>query len=508
VVTSYSETNTEEVNLALMPGVSILVSMVAPIGGGARDPKILLNNLAHQLDGHPLSDFDQSRTYDTYHGQNQVDGIDWYALEFPESTAFNCIEMTMGLFYPDGGWWKTLAVEVIKNRGDAWQPVDYFNITPAYNFNDVPYGRKPYETYALTFAEVSAVSVRIIGQVGGMARFTSLARLAIYQRDLSRWNPARLSTPPVPYIFQLVPPQMIWDLSENLTKLTGLAIKFPFMKQYLDQNRYEQYQNRIKRNYHGEPDLWFLIGDTVGWDLWKSATQIPQKAPFVRVRFNDVLAQAVAPIVVNDEILGEMTTYDVIIRERLNLEWHRQFADEHGIPWGKYEYAIECSHQMTLEQLEGAAGLMGQIANSIASLAHRNQYLENELKGSRESVGQRALYKKEIVRRAVDYMQDKLETDVTVANVANFVSLSVPYFCTLFTEQTGQNPGNFLIELRLERAKEYLTHTQMSVMEICVALGYDPSYFSRLFKRHVGCTPGTYARKLRSDSINRPISPM
>ncbi len=492
-----------EVNLALKPDVRIMVSIAAPIGGGSRDPRILLNNSAHELDGHPLSDFDQSRTYDTYHGQNQVDGTDWYALEFTQSTVFNCIEMTMGLFYPDGGWWKTLFVEVIKHRGDEWQLVDNFDITPSYNFNDVPHGRKPYETYALTFAEVSAIAVRIIGQVGGIARFTSLARLAVYQRDLSRWNPSALSTPPVPFVFQLVPPQMIWDLSENLTKLTGLAIKFPFMKQYLDQNRYQQYQNRIQRNYQGEPDLWFLVGETVGWNLWKSVNETPinqetkPKEPYVRVRFNNTLAQAVAPIVVNDQILGEMTTYDVIIKDQLDMEWHRRFADEHSISWEKYQHAIECSHQMSLEQLEGAAGLMGQIANSIASLAHRNQYLEQELKGARESTSQRALYKREIVRRAVDYMQDKLENDITVADVAQSVALSVPYFCTLFTEQTGQNPGNFLIELRLERAKEYLTHTRMSVMEVCVALGYDPSYFSRLFKRHVGCTPGQYARKLR-----------
>lgn len=140
MVTSYSETNTEEVNLALMPGVRILVSVVAPIGGGARDPKILLNDSAHQVDGHPLSDFDQSRTYDTYHGQNQVDGIDWYAIEFGQPISFNCVEMTMGLFYPDGGWWKSLLVEVMTEDGGNWQPVNHFNITPAYNFDDMPYG--------------------------------------------------------------------------------------------------------------------------------------------------------------------------------------------------------------------------------------------------------------------------------------------------------------------------------------------------------------------------------
>ena len=65
-----------EVNLALSPGVQVTVSVTQPTGGGARDPKVLLNDIAHRLDGRPLRDFLGSRCYDTYDGQNQATGLD------------------------------------------------------------------------------------------------------------------------------------------------------------------------------------------------------------------------------------------------------------------------------------------------------------------------------------------------------------------------------------------------------------------------------------------------
>jgi transcriptional regulator GlxA family with amidase domain len=65
----------------------------------------------------------------------------------------------------------------------------------------------------------------------------------------------------------------------------------------------------------------------------------------------------------------------------------------------------------------------------------------------------------------------------------------------VFRRHTGRSPNDFLIDLRLERAKEYLEHTEMSVMDVCIALGYTPSYFSRLFKRHTGQSPSQIKRK-------------
>ena len=501
-------------NLALQPNVRVEVSVPNPTGRGARDPRVLLTDAPTELDGHPLSVFlrYRSKTYDTYDGNNTALGPDWYAIHFPVPTVFNCVEMTMECPNRDGGWWTSLNIEYMNSYGE-WESAESLSIAPTYNFEDVPTGRRPYETHSLIFSEVTSSAVRIIGSPGGLAQFTSLAHIAIYYRDLSHWDPSSIPSPPVPYLFRLIPPETIWDLSESLVKLTGLSVNVAYMDHYLDQDRYERWWRRISRNYQGEPELWQLLGDKIGWDSWNRIenpddehTVVPSE-PYVRISFHNTVARAVAPIIVDQQLLGEISSHLVIVADHFDHDWHRRYAHHHGIAWRDYGAAVRRSPHMSLEQLEGAATLMGMIANTIANLAHRNLNLEQELDGVRKAaVDRRLAARQEIVRKAIDFMQQNLETPITVADVASAVALSPTYFGIVFYEQTGRKPVDFLIDLRIERAKEYLIHTQMSVMDVCVALGYDPSYFNRLFTRHTGCTPGQYARRTQKLILTGDIS--
>jgi ABC-type sugar transport system substrate-binding protein/AraC-like DNA-binding protein len=152
----------------------------------------------------------------------------------------------------------------------------------------------------------------------------------------------------------------------------------------------------------------------------------------------------------------------------------------------------------------------------VASLADRAQELmdvgygfpglKGETAGSRprpngpqRASDERAAQNEHIIRAAIGYMQEHLESSVGVSDVAHFVALDPSYFCRLFTERTGRNPRDFLMDLRIAQAKHYLADPHMSVMDVSVALGYSPSYFSRLFKSRVGCTPGEYAQRRRGN---------
>jgi AraC-like DNA-binding protein len=501
------KTYTED-NLASHPGVYIETSIPHPTGAGARNPQILLNERAHRLDNRPLSEFAEQHTYNTYDGQNKATQPDWYKLEFDQPVTFNCIELTMGLPYRDGGWWLSLDVEIYQQ--ERWQKVETLSITPPYNFENNRGERRPYETHMLNFSEVTTQTVRLIGQPGGLAQFTSLARLAVYYRDLSRWSPAHLTDAPIPDVLHLISPQAIWDLSENLSKLCGLTINFPLTEYYLDQPRYQQFWRRFSHNYQGGVELWFLMGETLGWDTWNSLTmstiesgQITLKDPHVNLYSHDTFAKAVAPIVVEDRVLGELTSGLVIVKDNFDIAWHRTFSEGHSIPWPEYQAAIDRSTHKTMEQMEGAAALLGVIANTITNLGYRNARLERELSGTQFGIQRRTLQRKELVRQAIAFMQANLENPITVNEVACELALSPSYFCNLFTEQIGRNPSEFLIELRLERAKDYLAHSSMHVIDVCMLLGLNPSYFSRLFKRRVGYSPGQYARRMReAPSIN------
>ncbi len=308
---------------------------------------------------------------------------------------------------------------------------------------------------------------------------------------------------PIPYVFQLIPPTVIWDISESFVRLTGLAIDFPLLEYYLDEHRYQRAWQRQEQNYRGQPGLWFLVGEAVGWRTWNQLTAADNTAgiaaePHVRRWFHDTLGSAVAPLIVQGEIIGEMATQAVILKDHFDLAWHQAYASRQGIPWVEYAAAIARSPQMTVDQLEGAATLIGMIANTIADLSMRNRRLERELDSARQALRERSLQRKHLISHAIAFMQDNLEQPIKVADVAQEIHLSFSYFGVLFQEETGKTPVDYLIDLRIERAKEYFRHTQMSVADVCTRLGYDPSYFSRLFKRRTGYAPGDYAQRLRA----------
>jgi hypothetical protein len=115
----YSDYTGDAANLAVSPRVRVEVSVSNPTGRGARDPNVLLNETACRLDGKVAHEIVQYRpnTYDTYDGQNEANGPDWYAIPFPELTTFNCVDMTMESAHRDGGWWTSLNVEIQQENG-------------------------------------------------------------------------------------------------------------------------------------------------------------------------------------------------------------------------------------------------------------------------------------------------------------------------------------------------------------------------------------------------------
>ena len=490
-----------EENLALRPGVRLLASVMNPRGNGARDIYVLLNERVLGLQGRSLEEFERYHTYDTYDGANQAGGPDWYALHFPEPFTCNCVEMTMGFPNHNGGWWRALGVEVRRAAAAPWEPVANLQVTPAYNFADSHAGRLPYESYGLTFETTTVVALRLIGTPGGSAEFTSLARLALYCRDLTRWNPINLPETPIPYAFQLIEPHIIHDLSQSFDKLTGLTLDFPLFEFYLDHDRFVQYYRQRDHSRDGGPLLWGLVGEMIGWDAWdryadaRAAGEVAPLQPYVRMSFHNVRGNAVAPLVIDGEVLGELATHFALLADTFDIDWHRQYAAGHGILWPVYESALLRMARLTIGQLEGAAAMLGIFANQIARLAHRNLVLQRELEDVRRQRQGGAYSPKELVKHAIDYMQVNLEEPVGVAEVAKALAVSPTYLGVVFRRHTGRSPSDFLIDLRLERAKEYLEHTDMSVMDVCTALGYSPSYFSRLFKRHTGQSPSQVQRK-------------
>jgi len=79
----------------------------------------------------------------------------------------------------------------------------------------------------------------------------------------------------------------------------------------------------------------------------------------------------------------------------------------------------------------------------------------------------------------------------SVAELADRAALSRAQFTRRFVARTGLSPARYLIDARIDRARQLLTETNMSVTQVATMLGYaDLAYFSRQYKRHTGRSPG------------------
>ena len=103
------------------------------------------------------------------------------------------------------------------------------------------------------------------------------------------------------------------------------------------------------------------------------------------------------------------------------------------------------------------------------------------------------------VRRAIVLMNRRLNRPLPLSELAAEVRLSPHYFCEQFRRCTGLPPGEYLIRLRLERAREQLAGTSASIDEIARAAGFnDHSHFTRSFRKREGLTPSDYRRQCRN----------
>jgi len=92
--------------------------------------------------------------------------------------------------------------------------------------------------------------------------------------------------------------------------------------------------------------------------------------------------------------------------------------------------------------------------------------------------------------RAVEYIQDQLDTDLTVSGIAQAVGLSPDHFTRLFKESTGQSPYRYVVEARVRKAKELLTTGKFTISEAAYHVGFvDQSHLTRHFKRIFGLPP-------------------
>ncbi len=98
-----------------------------------------------------------------------------------------------------------------------------------------------------------------------------------------------------------------------------------------------------------------------------------------------------------------------------------------------------------------------------------------------------------IVDRARVIFRENTETKITAEQVAEELGVSYSFFRKVFKKHTGISPGQYLIQLKMEKAKLLLTMSNRLVKEVSYDLGFESCfYFSKLFKEKTGLSPANY----------------
>jgi transcriptional regulator GlxA family with amidase domain len=103
-----------------------------------------------------------------------------------------------------------------------------------------------------------------------------------------------------------------------------------------------------------------------------------------------------------------------------------------------------------------------------------------------------------------DILDRSIEKNVTLEELSNSIFRSKSQTIRIFKEALGRTPYDYLLGLKLERAKTLLSQTNLSVKEVAFRLKFsDEHYFSRLFKQKAGLSPEIFRRSPEPSLDNR-----
>ena len=104
-----------------------------------------------------------------------------------------------------------------------------------------------------------------------------------------------------------------------------------------------------------------------------------------------------------------------------------------------------------------------------------------------------------VVERAKALIENGISEDLTVAEIAERINISVHYLCHVFKAETGITPIDYRNSAKLTKAKKLLVSTNSKISDIAVECGFgSASYFSKVFVKNEGITPAEYRTVLKS----------
>ena len=98
----------------------------------------------------------------------------------------------------------------------------------------------------------------------------------------------------------------------------------------------------------------------------------------------------------------------------------------------------------------------------------------------------------------IEYINQNLDTDLSLEKLSNVGNLSPNYLCTVFKQLNGMTVWDYILIRRVDEAKRLIRSSDESILNIQLACGFrTASNFNKAFKKLVGMSPSEYRKHLK-----------
>ena len=213
-----------------------------------------------------------------------------------------------------------------------------------------------------------------------------------------------------------------------------------------------------------------------------SALLYPAELPHVGHSFSqaDFLVLYIEPKFV------ERAAREIIAGERIEIVPQPKFSDP--------LVADIARHLLAEVEAGGATGTLyaeSLITALVARLVKNYSTAKGILREHKGGLGPSKL------RRTLDYINDHIEEDVSLSEIAEVAGMSYYHFARMFKQTIGTSPHQYLLERRVAEAQWLLKNTNLTIAEIALRVGFcNQSHFTKLFRKVLKTTPKVYRESL------------
>lgn len=187
--------------------------------------------------------------------------------------------------------------------------------------------------------------------------------------------------------------------------------------------------------------------------------------------------------------------------EKLNISQAASYLDDYFVFLGNcnVQYIsdirddlLQLTLQLNKKLKNPPSQLISEFINQAATLEDLRHYIQQLLSLYLSEIENKSNYSK-IVYEAERYIINHISEPLSVRQIADHVFVSGTYLCFLYKKHTGKTLKQFILDIRMQKAKAMLLDTNMKIGDIAASLSYmNQNYFTRIFTSYYGTTPSAF----------------